>query len=348
MLQGHAFESWLHPAYRGGEMFWLSQFLGGFPAPIFLFLVGVSMALILDRMRQKGASTWALFVRVARRGSWFLLLAYLYRIEQYWIWRPASRWADVFRVDTLNCIAATTLVVGMISLMVRTRRCNLIVMGVVGITVVIITPLVHSIRSDAPSILLDYFNGNGRGSYFSVFPWTAFAIAGMTFGYGLLEARARNKERRYFEWVVVCGILACAVGMMMSFFPIFEYGSFDYSITSPHFFLIRLGWLSTILYGAYHWSLRASASNWSPLRTFGQSSLIVYWVHMELVYGRPLHEFSRSLDLFSVARQLVWLIPSMLLLAAARQYGFGRIAMTAWKWVGFGDARSLPASSEPG
>src|SRR5215510_1857314 len=53
MLQGHAFDSWLPPEQRSGELFWLSQFLGGLPAPIFLFLVGVSLALVLDRQRAK-------------------------------------------------------------------------------------------------------------------------------------------------------------------------------------------------------------------------------------------------------------------------------------------------------
>ena len=112
MLQGHAFDSWLAPKYRGGELFWLSQFLGGLPAPIFLFLVGASLALVLDRMRQRGASAGALAGRILKRGSWILLLAYAYRIEQFLVWYPASRWSDVFRVDTLNCIAASTFEIG--------------------------------------------------------------------------------------------------------------------------------------------------------------------------------------------------------------------------------------------
>src|SRR5215471_19323589 len=55
MLQGHVIDSWVRPQDRSGEWFWLSQFLGGLPAPIFLFLVGVSLAFVLDRMRAKGA-----------------------------------------------------------------------------------------------------------------------------------------------------------------------------------------------------------------------------------------------------------------------------------------------------
>src|SRR5947208_1219263 len=74
MLQGHVLDGWLRPEDRASEWFWLSQFLGGLPAPIFLFLVGTSLALVLDRMRAKGAPTGQLAMRVFRRAGWILLL----------------------------------------------------------------------------------------------------------------------------------------------------------------------------------------------------------------------------------------------------------------------------------
>src|SRR6266699_6674608 len=75
MLQGHVMDGWVRTQDRTGESFWLSQFLGGLPAPIFLFLVGVSLAMVLDRMRARGASTAQLGKRVLRRSAWLLLLA---------------------------------------------------------------------------------------------------------------------------------------------------------------------------------------------------------------------------------------------------------------------------------
>src|SRR5881409_1678509 len=115
MLQGHLFDGWVRPQDRTGEWFWLSQFLGGLPAPIFLFLVGVSLAMVLDRRRARGASTAELAGDVLRRGGWILLLAYAFRLEQFVVWYPASRWSDLWKVDTLNCIAACTLIIGLFS-----------------------------------------------------------------------------------------------------------------------------------------------------------------------------------------------------------------------------------------
>jgi uncharacterized membrane protein len=332
MLQGHAFENWLEPRSRDSEWFWLSQFLGGLPAPIFLFLVGVSLALVLDRMRRRDAAKSELFGRVIKRGSWILLLAYAFRIEQFLVWYPASRWVDVFRVDTLNCIGACTIIIGLISAALPTRRQNLVVMGLLTAVVVVITPWVYPVQS-GPAFILEYLNGHGNPSYFSVFPWLAFALIGITFGYGLLEARDRNREERFLLWTVTSGLMACAIGMTMSFFPFLEYGFFDYSLTSPHYFLVRIGWLSVILYGVHRWSKRVTAHNWSPMRTLGRGSLLVYWGHMELVYGRPLHDYWRALDIASVMRQLLWLVPSMVILALAQQYGFRRIVSNFAAWL---------------
>src|SRR6266700_3143203 len=92
MLQGHVMDGWVRPHDRSGEWFWLSQFLGGLPAPIFLFLVGVSLAIVLDRMRAKGAPVGDLTLKVVRRGGWILFLAYVFRLEQFLMWYPASDW----------------------------------------------------------------------------------------------------------------------------------------------------------------------------------------------------------------------------------------------------------------
>jgi len=44
---------------------------------------------------------------------------------------------------------------------------------------------------------------------------------------------------------------------------------------------------------AWLWEQRPTAGQrWSPIQALGRSSLFVYWVHVELVYGlisRPLH-----------------------------------------------------------
>jgi len=323
MLQGHVMDAWVHPSSRSSEWFWLSQFLGGLPAPIFLFLVGVSLALVLDRLRTKGASSGDLALKVLRRGGWLLLLAYVFRVEQFLVWYPASQWRNIFKVDTLNCIAICTLIVGLLAVALKSRRLNTVVMAVVTVAFVFLTPWVYPVKG-LPEFVLSYLNGNNHPSYFSFFPWAAFTFAGITFGYMLLTGKTKLGEPEFFKRVAVTGICVYAAGAAMSLTRIFEYGHFDYSLTSPHFFLVRLGWILLITYGAYLWSTRRAAARWSPLITLGQASLVVYWLHMEIVYGRIFHGFGQSLDLSHAAFQSLWVVLLMLLVAT-----FGKVPATA-------------------
>jgi uncharacterized membrane protein len=317
MLQGHVMDGWVRPQDRSGEWFWLSQFLGGLPAPIFLFLVGVSLAIVLDRMRAKGAPVRDLIRKVLRRGGWILFLAYAFRFEQFLVWYPASDWSGVFRVDTLNCIAACTMLVGLISVGFKSRRANIRAMAIATAGFVIATPLIYPFKG-LPEFVLSYVNGNRHPSYFSLFPWAAFCLAGITFGYMLVEAKQGIGEPEFFKRVAVFAICAYAVGCAMSLTSMFEYGFFDYSLTSPHYFLVRLGWVLLILYGAYLWSTCDMALGWSPFISLGQASLIVYWLHLEIVYGRIFHGFAQTLDLSGAILHLIWLAPLMLAAAAAR------------------------------
>ena len=65
------------------------------------------------------------------------------------------------------------------------------------------------------------------------------------------------------------------------------YSVYDFWHTSPNFFIIRVGLLLAIMAATYAWC-RWGAGQWgfSPLIQLGQTSLLVYWVHIEFVYGR--------------------------------------------------------------
>src|SRR2546422_5656033 len=53
MFQTHCYDSWLSPQARKTAFFHVSQLGGTFPAPLFVFLAGVSFALVTDRLRAK-------------------------------------------------------------------------------------------------------------------------------------------------------------------------------------------------------------------------------------------------------------------------------------------------------
>jgi len=110
------------------------------------------------------------------------------------------------------------------------------------------------------------------------------------------------------------------------------YAVYDYWHTSPNFFLVRLGLLLVILTASYAWC-RWGPGQWgfSPLIQLGQASLLVYWVHLELVYGRLSILPKRSDSIQTASLGLLTIFLAMLLLAWLRTRLKGRGAeMLGW------------------
>jgi fucose 4-O-acetylase-like acetyltransferase len=84
-------------------------------------------------------------------------------------------------------------------------------------------------------------------------------------------------------------VAACLLAIAFDLGPVRIYNSsiYDYWHTSPNFLLMRCGILLIILFMSYAWCRWGLAQRgFSPIIQLGQTSLLVYWVHIEFVYGR--------------------------------------------------------------
>jgi hypothetical protein len=130
-----------------------------------------------------------------------------------------------------------------------------------------------------------------------LFPWSAFVFAGAVLGVVIDSLRAQTSSRRLHVVLAVSGGLMVWLAHEASFrAPLF--GHSDYWTTSASFLLLRVGLLTLILPLGYVWAhapLRHKISSWSPLEELGRSSLFVYWVHVEMVYGFFSRPIRRSL-----------------------------------------------------
>ena len=122
MFQTHAYDSWLSPQARQSRFFMYSQLGGTFPAPLFLFLAGISFALVTEKLRQKNLPA----VRIARttifRGAEIFGFGLLFRLQEYlvaWGWAPKS---DLLRVDILNTIGLSMMLMGIVCWLVLAVR----------------------------------------------------------------------------------------------------------------------------------------------------------------------------------------------------------------------------------
>jgi Heparan-alpha-glucosaminide N-acetyltransferase, catalytic len=333
MFQTHCYDSWLGGDARNGSFIKGSQLLGTLPAPLFLFLAGISFALITDKLIRKNLTPAALTRTMALRGAEILAFGLLFRLQEYvisWGWAP---WTDLLRVDVLNIIGLSMILMALLCgatlqvwgtklawgkapspVRVGTAalacpaeqssaaasgqsnfRVPLVVAALAAAALIaLLTPSLYTTWRPTwlPWPLESYIDGcHNLGApqswLFSLFPWSAFAFAGLAAGFVLFSDQARNQATKTLSRFAAIGAAAILVAYGFDHSPIHLYATYDYWHTSPNFLMMRVGTLLVIAFLSYAWC-RWGLATWgfSPLIQLGQTSLLVYWVHIEFVYGR--------------------------------------------------------------
>ena len=200
MLQGHVFDSFLKNDLRGGAPYMLSQFAGGMPPAIFLFLTGVTLAFLMDSTERKGLLPLQRLSTAFRRSGYLFLLAFAFRI-QLWIFSQPAPWIDLFRVDILNCMGFAIAVLSLMALFRTVERVRLC--AVVGLAIAFGAPLVSQMDwSAAPEIVRNYLVPDYR--FFSFFPWAAYLAFGMSAG-SIIRIAPQDAMERAMQWAAIIG-----------------------------------------------------------------------------------------------------------------------------------------------
>ena len=114
MFQTHCYDAWLGGDARNTSFLKISQLLGTLPAPLFLFLAGVSFALVTDKLIRKDLSPAEIAWTILRRGAEIFAFGLLFRLQEYliaWGWAP---WSDLLRVDVLNIIGLSMILMALL------------------------------------------------------------------------------------------------------------------------------------------------------------------------------------------------------------------------------------------
>lgn len=287
-----------------------SQLGGTFPAPLFLFLAGISFALVTEKLRQKGFSANQIARSTILRGAEIFGFGLLFRLQEFliaWGWAPKS---DLLRVDILNNIGLSMMLMGVVCWAVlavsgagasardlgprNVTLCLIVAASATSLLISLLSPLLWTTwRPNWLSWPIEsYINGvHNLGTpqpwLFPVFPWTGFAFAGLAVGFILQSEWTRVRESQMFLGIGIAGLMLMELSRWLNSLPVHLYAVYDYWHTSPEFFTIRIGMLLVILAMCYAWCRWGVARRgFSPLIQLGQASLIVYWVHIEFVYGR--------------------------------------------------------------
>ncbi len=380
MFQTHSYDSWLSPEARKSSLFLWSQLGGTLPAPLFVFLAGVSFALVTERLREKGIARNAIAKQTILRGAEVFGMGLLFRVQEFALGYPWSPWTDLLRVDVLNILGLSMMLMGVLCWLtarsgttaeassvraqlyperirgnaaplqpqafhLRHSRNFAIFAGILAAALVAMAtpPLWTTHRPKfLPWPLESYINGvhifdKPQPWLFPLFPWSAFAFAGLAVGLFLFSDIAKRREGLMFAALGGAGILACALSVFFDASPVQLYAVYDYWHSNPDFFLMRCGILLVILFLVYAWCRWGFAQKgFSPIIQLGKTSLLVYWVHIEFVYGRFSILPKRQCGGLKATAGLITIFLAMLALSVFR---------TWWKKRPVGAPKRAPAQT---
>jgi uncharacterized membrane protein len=373
MFQTHCYDAWLGGDARNTRFLKSSQLLGTLPAPLFLFLAGISFALVTDKLIRKSLGPAEITRTMLRRGAGIFAFGLLFRLQEYliaWGWAP---WSDLLRVDVLNIIGLSMILMALLcgaTLTVCRRAggsyrkpafdsCQSILSGApqaveteagfrgcrpalvaaaiaAASVIALLTPPLYTTWRPAwlPWPLESYIDGcHNLGApqpwLFPIFPWSAFAFAGLAAGFvlfgdllfnsRLFKDRARNHATETLAFFAAFGTAAILIARQLDRSSFHLYATYDYWHTSPNFLMMRIGLLLVITFLSYGWCRWGLGTRgFSPLMQLGQTSLLVYWVHIEFVYGRFSLLPKRAESILSASRGLLEIFLFMLLLSLLR------------------------------
>ncbi|HLK20586.1 MAG TPA: heparan-alpha-glucosaminide N-acetyltransferase domain-containing protein [Bryobacteraceae bacterium] len=314
MLQGHVFHSFNRTDLRSDGPFMLSQFMGGIGPAIFLVLTGITLAFLMDRREQQGLPPLARWGAALRRAGYLFSLAFLFRFQLWLFAAGQSPWTDLFKVDILNCMGFA---IGLMSVMAifttadRVRLC-----AGLGLAIAVAAPLVSAIDWGwLPPQVSAYFVPNFN--YFAFFPWAAFIAFGLSIG-SAIRLTKPEQMNRLMQWGTLAGFALILAGQYFSNLPYSLYPKSDFWLNSPGLITIKLGVVLLFFAFTFIWTEYVVGTSWSWIRQLGTTSLLVYWVHIELVYGRWFGSWKEKLDNIECAIAAVLVIALMVGLSTAR------------------------------
>src|SRR5436190_917284 len=98
MFQTHCYDSWMSPeAKKSSSLIGWSRLGGTLPAPLFIFLAGVSFALVTEKLREKGIARNAIAKQTILRGAEIFGMGLLFRVQEFALGYPWSPWTDLRR-----------------------------------------------------------------------------------------------------------------------------------------------------------------------------------------------------------------------------------------------------------
>lgn len=342
MIQCHAFNSFARLDVRDGGPYVFSQFVGGMAAPLFLFMAGMTFAFqmeSLERREPRAARRWLVSLR---RAAYLMGIALAFRLSNWIGSYPNGGGAEILKVDILNCMAVAMAAFATVAAFGAGDRARWSLFGAAAIAA--LSPVMANLPWDgAPTLLREYLvpiPGRGRFPFFPCASYLGFGLAMGT----IVKRVAAERFERLMQWSLLIGLGAVFVSQYFSNLPYSIYSKSNFWTDSPALVFIRTGVTLAVMAGAYLWTEYAWPG-WSWLETLGKTSLMVYWVHVVLVYGALAKPFKRTMSIPRTTLVTAAVIVLMLLLSVLKLKWTAKKAERARAATSVSGSRPVPEMS---
>jgi hypothetical protein len=315
MIQCHVFNSFTRPELRQSGAYILSQFIGGMAAPLFLFMAGMTSGFLLESLERRQMGRWRRWRAALGRAGYIFLVAYLFRFTNWLGSLPNPSLQDFLKVDILNCMGLAMTAFTVVALFENTQRIRLTIAGALAVAAA--APLLSGfVWTGVPPVLKNYLVPSPGTGQFPFFPCAAYVGFGLAAGSLVKRTESPlpgGQMDRLMQWFVLLGFGLIFTSEYFANLPWSVYAKSDFWKNSPALILIRVGIILAMLAGAYLWTGLRAASGWSWIESLGKTSLLVYWVHVTLVYGGLATPIKRTLT--PTGSTLAAIIVTLLMLA---------------------------------
>lgn len=292
MIEVHIFNALIIPSTKEEEWFVILNFINGLVAPSFLFISGFAFIISSQKNLQELRSFKREFWKKLSRILLILLVGYSLHIPFFSIKKlitesSPQQLLGFYNVDVLQNIAVGLLFLFFARLIIKSDKVFYYFILITALFIAVSSPYFWSVdfTSYFPLPLANYFNPM-HGSYFPLFPWMAFLLAGAVHCILYLKGKENNEEKRFIRLTLILGIAIVALGhfYLSDIFPE------SYRSIKPHpvFFFQRLGYVYIFL--ALCWFYVNTRENinyaFSYIISTGRESLLIYWLHLQIIYRR--------------------------------------------------------------
>ena len=329
MIEVHVFNLLLNSQIKTQGWFEILNFINGLVAPAFTFTSGMVFVLSfqngLDELRKFGVKFWK---RLAR-----LVLIFL---AGYSLHTPAFTLSKIsdpkypymmyefLRVDILQCIAIGLIILLMLRIIIKSNKIFYTAIMLLNIFVLAYSPFAWNTdySRNIPVALANYFN-RMHGSLFPLFPWIAFIFTGALVGKLYVDTKQKISEEKFAKYLTIIGIIFFLISVL--FLNLLFPASWVNVKPNYFFFIERLGVLLALL-GIFWFYINKFENYKSFILDVSRESLLVYWLHLLLLYknvwnGKSMIDIFGN-DLNILESSMLTVILAVLMIFAAKGWSY--------------------------